>query len=497
MISRISYLISVVIVLVFMPIRMEAYVTDQTDSLKLALLDVKLNEYLTVISNESIDVQCQECDFMIEAAQDSIVREYIADKIYYNYLESPFMGAESVAVHVFDTWYKSGKIVMDQEEFLNASIYAEFNRQSLLGCKAPDLRLQTMEGEWQDVLPHGSGKYAVVYFYDADCAKCKIQSILLRNMLNVEEYPLDFFAVYTGDDYEEWTQYVSDRLAVRSDMVSVHNLWDPEMESDYQKKYGVIVTPRLFLIAPDGVIVGRGLDVKALSQMLVMTFVEKELDYGTKESEELFDMIFASSDMKKSDVVAICDHIAESTLQKGDTLMFRQMAGDLLYYLSGLRSEAAKEGLDYHIDKYILSQEEVWVSSDDSLKVVGMAMLMDDLLSKSTPGSNIPSLTVPGILFSKGKEKKKDVRLDRMRGKKNYIMFYADGCSVCASQKAALRDTLIKDRRSKALLVNMDELLSSQPGLASSLLEKFDLTYLPFIIETDDDGVILRRYISF
>ena len=62
--------------------------------------------------------------------------------------------------------------------------------------------------------------------------------------------------------------------------------------------------------------------------------------------------------------------------------MFRQMTGDLLYYLSAKRGEAFKEGMDYLIDNYILGRNDVWKSQDDSLKVTGMAMVMDDLLSK-------------------------------------------------------------------------------------------------------------------
>ena len=76
---------------------------------------------------------------------------------------------------------------------------------------------------------------------------------------------MDFVAVYAGDHMQEWDEYVSRHLAVSSEAVSAEHLWDPEVDSDYQRKYGVIQTPRLFLIAPDGTIIGRGLDAKALS----------------------------------------------------------------------------------------------------------------------------------------------------------------------------------------------------------------------------------------
>ena len=50
---------------------------------------------------------------------------------------------------------------------------------------------------------------------------------------------------------------------------------------------------------------------------------------------------------------ALADQIADLTLPKGDTVMFRQMTGDLLYYLSSRSGEGFKEGLGYLIDTYI------------------------------------------------------------------------------------------------------------------------------------------------
>ena len=49
----------------------------------------------------------------------------------------------------------------------------------------------------------------------------------------------------------------------------------------------------------------------------------------------------------------------------------------------------------------------------------------------------------------------------------------------------------------RVLLVNVDEILASQPELASDLFDSFDLTSLPFIMVTDSKGVVQRRYISF
>jgi hypothetical protein len=79
-------------------------------------------------------------------------------------------------------------------------------------------------------------------------------------------------------------------------------------------------------------------------------------------------------------------------------------------------------------------------------------------------------------------------------------MFFAEGCSVCAAEKQAMRAMMSDKAASKGVnvfLVNVDEILASRPELASDLFDLFDLTSLPFIIETDSKGIVVRRYISF
>ena len=71
---------------------------------------------------------------------------------------------------------------------------------------------------------------------------------------------------------------------------------------------------------------------------------------------------------------------------------------------------------------------------------------------------------------------------------------------MCAAEKQAMRAMMSDKAASKGVnvfLVNVDEILASRPELASDLFDLFDLTSLPFIIETDSKGIVVRRYISF
>lgn len=472
---------------------------QQPDSTKISALSAKLSEYYEALKYESIDVQKAECDFLIDTASDSLVRQFVALDVFNHYLQSKLMGSENVAVHIFDKWFSSGKIGMKTEEdYMAAKVYAEFNRQSLIGEGAPELELKSIDGS-PVAMSLDRGRFSVVYFYDTDCAKCKVETIFLKNLFANVDYPVDVYAIYTGDNLSAWMSYIKDRMP---DLKAVH-LWDPQLESDFQRKYGVVQTPRLFLVNPEGIIMGRGLDVSTLEMMLDDIFGQKTLEYGSQESIDLFDGIFGEGSPSVEQVNGVADYIYDRTLSKGDTLMFRQLSGDYLYYLASRSGEAFKEGLCYHIDKNI--SNPVWTSADDSLKVVGFAGIMDDLLSRAAPGTVIPSLKVPGTLYTWKGERQAKLSLNRLGGNMNVIIFYTEGCEVCAAEKEAAlgllsmgRDRSLRRnaRKTKVFMVNIDGILSSDPDLSTRLMDSFDLSSLPFIVITDSKGVILRRYAS-
>ncbi len=441
----------------------------------------------------SLEKQAEEADKMIDILSgDSLLMSFTAETIYKYYSESPLMGAENVAVHVFDRWFADGPLKMEDDmDFLNARIYADFNRQSLIGKKAPELVMMAIDG-LTDTL-RMEGMYTVLFFYDTDCAKCQVETILLDKLFATEKYPVRFISVYVGDDFKKWDEYEDKHFCYDNDVIDSYSYIDPEIDSDYQRKYGVLQTPRMFLINPEGIIIGRGLDTQALSEMLSMIFEVPELEYGSDESAKLFDGIFEGRPTVE-DVRRIADYIEEST--KGNDVMFRQLTGDMLYWISNKTGEDFKEGMDYLVDDKILSRPEIWKTADDSLKVVGLAQFMDSLLEKARPGMKIAPLKVPAEHIRSVGSKSGEFRLDKLRGQRNIIIFHTEGCGICEAENAAARGLAKDEGKTRVLLVNVDEIISSYSDLGSELFEAFDLSSLPFIIETDRKGIIQRRYLT-
>ena len=490
----------------------------QVDSTRLAELDNRLERYFQILEPESIDVKSGECDLLIDSAKDSLLRQHIALKAYEHYLNSALMGDEGVAVHLTDTWFASGLVSMGGEEVLfNAKIFADFNRQSLLGKAAPSLAMESFVGD--SVSFGGSAdRYRILFFYDTDCAKCKLEVMRLCPILDSRDWPVDLYAVYTGGDKENWRQWLSDKMALNAPRTRVFNLWDPEIKSDYQMKYGVLQTPRIFLIDKDGTIIGRGLDSTALENLLdIILPGYVDYEYGSQASAALMDKLFASYDdaldslsrvrpnlslslskrlSKRPDtarILSMAKALEDRTLAKGDTIFFKHLEGDLLYWLTSRRDELSKEGSLTFINEYILSRPGIWNNQDDTLKVVGLARMMKDLLSRTPVGSKLPDAKelmsgVVNVSSLRGWTK----NWNRLRRKGGYIVFHTEGCPVCKAELAAA-DSL----GMRTLDVNVDEVMASNPDLAKKLLDTFDLSSMPFILEVGRHGVIRRRYVSF
>ena len=564
----------------------------QVDSTRLAELDKRLDKYFQILEPESVDVKSRECDLLIDSAKDSLLRQHIALKAYEHYLNSTLMGDEGVAVHLTDAWFAPGLVSMGGEEVLfNAKIFADFNRQSLLGKPAPSFAMESFEG---DSVSFGgrSERYRVLLFYDTDCAKCKLELMRLRPLLDSRDWPVDLYAVYTGGDKESWGKWLSERMNINAPRTRIFNLWDPEVKSDYQMKYGVLQTPRMFLIDKEGTIIGRGLDSDALERLLDITlpgFVDYE--YGSAASAALMDDLFASYDESSSDslshrgsdssrmhpdrspspsrrptptrILSMAKVLETSTLSKADTLSFKHLEGDLLYWLTSRRDELSKEGALPFINEYILSRPGIWNTQDDTLKVVGLARMMKDLLSRTPVGSKLPKAKdlIPRIssaeslsnvpaqpdrtreqaeinnraqAFDRAPEQAEinnraqafdcsreqagasakaygnhtsiqprnyanvsflrdwTRKWNRLRGKGGYIVFHTEGCPVCKAELAAADSLGLR-----TLDVNVDEIMVSNPDLAKSLLDTFDLSSMPLILQVGRHGIILRRYLSF
>lgn len=246
-----------------------AVAAAQADSLsaRYAPLDSLLNEFYGTLKFETTESKCHEADFLIGTCQDSLTRQHVALNIFDHYRDSKVMGDESVSIYLYDKWFQSGKVAFDGDlAALDAEVFVKFNRHCQLDSTAVPVTLYKPCGG--KVTIPANGGTSVLFFYDTHCSKCLIETAVMPEVLNDVDFPLTFYAVYTGPDKASWKQYRRKKLKIPNRNVKVVHLWDPEMESSYQLYYGVFGTPRMYLVDPEGTILGRRLEVENLKMLL-------------------------------------------------------------------------------------------------------------------------------------------------------------------------------------------------------------------------------------
>ena len=476
--------------LILLSLGLRAQLPSPLDSATTVALESRLEEYFAALEREAVQVKIGECDFMLESCTDSLVRQYVAVRIYDHFLGSNVMGDEAVAVHMVDDWFIPGKVSMYSDiDMLNARVYAEFHRSSLIGMEAPRLTLRALDGS--AVTAPAQGAASVLFFYDTSCAKCKLEMLRLREYLPQLDVPLEFFAVYTGVSEEQWKEFIDTRWDFDVPSVRVHHVWDPELESNFQMLYGVLQTPQMLLVGPDGIIAGRSLDTDALAQLLP-SVLPQAYEYGSNTS--LFESLFDGGGTSAANILEMAEYIKEQALARSDSTMCRHMLGDMLYYLMDTPGEEVKLALRTFITMYVEGDPALWSDPSDIRRIVRPAEVCKDLLDRVPVGSRIPRLKVRGVLLKDdGPVDLSDVRnrrLRSLRGNPSYILFHTPGCSTCDAELEAVRSVFEAEPGARVLLVNPEE-----NGV--ELLDAFDLSVLPFALKMDRKGTVLAKYISF
>lgn len=515
-----------------------------------------LNEYTRALDDYGASYKSAECDDIIAYCHNDSTRNFAARHLFRHYMDSPLMGDEAVAIHLYDRWFASAISFASEEDAFAAKIFVDANRQSLLGMPAPALRLYdgndrevSLFSSGMETIPEGDsfvgadGRLRVLYFYATDCSVCKLYSKQLETLLSRLTRPVDLVAVYTGKDRESWEKYVRERLSWKADKVRIFNLWDGDGKGEFVTRYGVLSTPRLFLVEKDGTIIGRRLDPEALRMLFELIEEDNQYAYGDERSRQLFEGLLPVDDLTIPAVTETMNLIQRISQDKGNPAVYRHMTGDLLYYLNSHEDEHSIEVCDWFINEYILSDKIKWRGENDSLSVLHLAKFLQGLHGKAALGTPVPAVrayveeVVPDAPVTKIGLKGK-YRLDalkkrcRFKKREMLLLFYDPACSDCQEQLAKARELVcgLPDAagQSDSPAAASTDNQASAPGQSSStvtspeaggseppvvilinvednmarlnekerqaLFDAFDLSSLPYLLRLAPDGSITRRY---
>ena len=458
--------------------------------------------------------------FIMTGKSDEEIAQ-IAYYIYRYYRESRIMGYDEIAIYVADNYFLNGKYKLpDEEARLEMRLFADANRRSLIGMRAPVLTMQDPAGN--DVsFPEGEQDYSILYFYDDECPACQRMTPTLMQYLSRSDEDINFtvYMVYTQDDRERWMDYVAKVVHPFDlpDNVSLFNLWDPEMSSDFLTAYGVISTPKLFLVDRNGVIIGRELTPTALSQVVELN--ESQMT----ATEELFEQIFLpmANTADTTEIVETIDMFFEDSKDNPD--FFHEIFYELYQYLKSSPSYTLQQGAAYLANKYIAGMPELWETVEFTNKGVshGSVIRADYRSVKEF----IDQTALAVLMFYRNPLDKQatDLTLRTLKNKKQSIYdlrarytvlyFYDMNCALCGAVSDAIdkiqrrydaSDVCVaaiytgKDNKWKRYVKESDRAWIDlwDRKRESGMFDKYDLMDVPAIYLLDENKVTLAKDIN-
>ncbi|MDX8340086.1 redoxin domain-containing protein [Draconibacterium sp. IB214405] len=182
-------------------------------------------------------------------------------------LNSNFMGMDALFVDLARDYYLSGEAFWATDETLEQiRENVLFLQDNLIGATAPDLTLESFDGEFIN-LHQIESKLTVLLIYEPNCSHCKVfipefyNDVYLPN----KDKGLEVYAIYSMDDKEEWAEFLT-----KHNMFDWLNVWDPDHSSRFKIKYDGRKTPGVFLLDETKKILGKKMTIEQLQEIIAI-----------------------------------------------------------------------------------------------------------------------------------------------------------------------------------------------------------------------------------
>jgi thiol-disulfide isomerase/thioredoxin len=230
------------------------------------LLRPKLETYFNKILLQAADSVIPYAMKVIHRAEaNDKMFQYVSQFLLNNAIQSNIMGMDAVFVSIADSVYLNGKATWaDSTTLMKIAEEAYLSRYNLIGNKAPDMKMTSIEG-MPESLYELVADYTVIVFWEPGCGHCKKEIPELYKRI-YSEFPalnIEVFAVFTGDDENEWKKFVENK-----ELAGWHHVWDPKHFSKYRFKYNVKTTPLIYLLDKDKKIVAKRIDYINLIKLI-------------------------------------------------------------------------------------------------------------------------------------------------------------------------------------------------------------------------------------
>lgn len=231
--------------------------------------------YTPVIGNKlrryMKDLTPQRPDSII-AATDEVIRKVIPYKEYFKFFanwialqyengKTTVMDGEAVFVHVVQNFMTPDLAFWDKPENIEKLQKHVWEMEaSLMGKKGPDVRAQNMAGEFKTIYEM-TAPIVVVFMFSPDCEHCQKEAPEVQKIYEKwKDKGVDIYGIAVNTTDPEWREFV------KKEGFTFTNVYDPTNRAIYAKYY-VDITPELYVLNKDRVIVAKNLQANQLEQI--------------------------------------------------------------------------------------------------------------------------------------------------------------------------------------------------------------------------------------
>jgi peroxiredoxin len=241
---------------------------DYTDErfLYTPLLKPKLETWYTKVlypDYDSVKVAVME---MIEKVRpNKRIFQFVTSWFLNESINSNIMGMDALFVDIAKKYYFTGQAFWASEETLEKIrenvLFAEKN---LIGMTAPDLNLESYDGEFFR-LSQIDAKYTGVLIFEPNCSHCKefVPDLYKNVYQKYKDKGFEVFAIYSMDDKEEWGEFLA-----KHNLFDWINVWDEHHVSRFKILYDARKTPGIYILDENKTIVTKKMTVEQIDRFL-------------------------------------------------------------------------------------------------------------------------------------------------------------------------------------------------------------------------------------
>lgn len=229
----------------------------------------KLRRYITELTPQHPD--------SIIAVADPLVARMLPYKEYFQFFvnwiglnyengKTKVMDGEAVYVYLIDKYITPELAYWDAPENIEKlrKKVGEM-KASLLGRKGPDVRAQDINGQFKSIYEM-TAPIIVVFMFSPDCEHCQEQAPEIQRIYEKwKDRGVDFYGIAVNTTDAEWREFI------KKQRFTFTNVFDPTNRAIYAKYY-VDITPELYILNKDRIIVAKNLVAGQLE-----TVFEREL----------------------------------------------------------------------------------------------------------------------------------------------------------------------------------------------------------------------------